>query len=202
MTERALKAPVLDHFESSADHSAYRPANPTTAPTPLAREIGMAADYMRFLRQELSRLGPNEIAKDRLPAAARELGWIIQETGLSTNTIMTAAEEVLAADDMDADAYRNFVADKMTAIFVACAFQDLAAQRGKRVQATLSTVERRMSRLATALGTRDVPDLVDYAVPPPSPPEPVGIGPSAPGQGNSQSQIDEIFEEWNGVEWG
>jgi len=202
MTERALKAPVLDRFESPAEHSAHRPADPTTARTPLAREIGMAADYMRFLRQELSRLGPNEIAKDRLPAAARELGWIIQETGLSTNTIMTAAEEVVAAADMDAEAYRTFVADKMTAIFVACAFQDLAAQRGKRVQATLSTVERRMSRLATALGTRDVPDLVDYAAPPPSPTEPVGIGPSAPGQGNSQSQIDEIFEEWNGVEWG
>ena len=202
MTERALKAPVLDRFESPAEHSAHRPTDPTTARTPLAREIGMAAEYMRFLRQELSRLGPNEIAKDRLPAAARELGWIIQETGLSTNTIMTAAEEVVAAADMDAEAYRTFVADKMTAIFVACAFQDLAAQRGKRVQSTLSTVERRMSRLATALGTRDTPDLVDFAAPAPLAPEPVGIGPSDPGQGNSQSQIDEIFEEWNGVEWG
>jgi chemotaxis protein CheZ len=202
MTERALKAPVLERFRSREDHSPHRQVDPGTANTPLTREIGIAADYMRFLRQELSRLGPNEIAKDRLPAAARELGWIIQETGLSTNTIMTAAEEVMAAADMEAEAYRAFVADKMTAIFVACAFQDLAAQRGKRVQATLSTVERRMSRLATALGTRDVPDLVDFAAPPPVAPEPVGLGPSAPGQGNSQTQIDEIFEEWNGIEWG
>jgi len=202
MTESALKAPVLEHFSSRGDPAPHRPVDPTTGNTPLAREIGLAADYMRFLRHELSRLGPNEVAKDRLPAAARELGWIIQETGLSTNTIMTAAEEVVAAADMDADAYRTFVADKMTAIFVACAFQDLAAQRGKRVQATLSTVERRMSRLATALGTRDVPDLVDFAAPPSVAPEPVGIGPSAPGHCNSQTQIDEIFEEWTGVEWG
>jgi len=202
MTERALKAPDLGRIHRHEDPAVHRPVEPGTGNTPLAREIGMAADYMRFPRHELSRLGPNEIAKDRLPAAARELGWIIQETGLSTNTIMTAAEEVVAAADMDAEAYRTFVADKMTAIFVACAFQDLAAQRGKRVQSTLSTVERRMSRLATALGTRDTPDLVDFAAPAPVAPEPVGIGPSDPGQGNSQLQIDEIFEEWTGVEWG
>ena len=69
---------------------------------------------------------------------------------------------MIAAKDLEPAAYQAFVAEKMTAIFLACAFQDLTTQRARRIQSTLHTVERRLSRLASKLGTREIPYLVDY----------------------------------------
>jgi chemotaxis protein CheZ len=172
---------------------------PAGSRAPLVRELNAAADYLRFVRMEVSQLGANEIAKDRLPAAIREVDYIVEGTEKSSNAIMTAAEEVIAAKDLDPAAYQAFVAEKMTAIFLACAFQDLTTQRARRIQSTLHTVERRLSRLASRLGTREIPNLVDFA--PAAPDGLVADGPPAPGEGNDQQSVDHIFEEWSDVDW-
>ncbi|WP_406856539.1 hypothetical protein ABEG18_02600 [Alsobacter sp. KACC 23698] len=172
---------------------------PAGTRAPLVRELNAAADYLRFVRKEIAQLGANEIAKERLPTAIREADYIIEGAERSANAIMSAAEEVIAAKDLDPAAYQAFVAEKMTAIFLACAFQDLTTQRTRRIQSTLHTLERRMSRLASKLGTREIPNLVDYA--PADSGELVADGPAAPGEGNDQTTIDHMFEEWSDVDW-
>ena len=51
---------------------------PAGTRVPLMRELNAAADYLRFVRREVAQLGANEIAKDRLPAAIREVDYIIE----------------------------------------------------------------------------------------------------------------------------
>ncbi|PSC04600.1 hypothetical protein SLNSH_12530 [Alsobacter soli] len=171
---------------------------PAGSRSPIVRELNAAADYLRFLRQEIARLGADEIAKERIPVAIRELECIVDGTEKSSNAIMGAAEEVIAGAGMAPEAYKAFVAEKMTAIFVACAFQDLASQRARRIQSTLQTMERRLSRLATMVNTRHVPDLVDFT---PAADEVSEIGPAFPDEANDQQRVDEIFEEHHDIDW-
>ena len=156
---------------------------------PLMREIGAAADYLRFVRREIAALGSNELAKDQIPAALREIDLIITTSEDFSNAIMAAAEDVMAADMTDAQAYRAYVAEKMTAIIVQCAFQDLTAQRATRVRGTLATLERRLSRIASMIASRDMPSIVDFE----PGPDAGGIGPAAPGEGNDQARVDALL---------
>lgn len=168
-------------------------SDPAVARAPLAREIHAAADYLRFLRRELGQLGANEIAKSRIPAAALELDAIIEETARSSNAIMTAAEQVMAARSLPPEQFQEVVAERMTAIFVACAFQDLVSQRAERVRATLRGLERRLSRVATVMGTRAMPDLVDYAGPDGGSGAAGGPAASPP---MAQEEIDRLLADW------
>ena len=158
----------------------------------LAREIGAAADYLRLCRQELATLGANELAKDRIPSAARELDDIIEDGSEFSHAIMTAAERVMEAPDDDPEAYRAIVREAITAIIMQCAFQDITAQRAQRVRGALDSIERRLARLATFLATRDMPDLVDFSTTESKAVEPKA-GPAPRGQGNDQAGIDRIL---------
>jgi chemotaxis protein CheZ len=161
--------------------------------TPLMREITAAADYLRFVRREIATLGSNELAKDLIPQALREIDYIISTSEDFSNGIMSLAEEVIAAPPMQPEDFRAYVADKMTEIIVQCAFQDLTAQRATRVRTVLSTLERRLSRIASMIGTRDVPHLVDFD--PHGPLDRLAIGPAAPGEGNDQAGIDALLAD-------
>jgi chemotaxis protein CheZ len=156
---------------------------------PLMREIGAAADYLRFVRREIASLGANELAKDQIPAALREIDLIITTSEDFSNAIMSAAEDVMSAQMADPQAYRAYVAEKMTSIIVQCAFQDLTAQRATRVRTTLASLERRLSRIASMIASRDMPSIVDFE---PGPDAGV-IGPAAPGEGNDQARIDALL---------
>lgn len=158
----------------------------------LAREIGAAAEYLQQCRQELAALGANELAKHSIPAATRELGDIIEDGTEFSHAIMTAAERVMGASSQDLDDYRALVQEAITTILVHCAFQDITAQRAKRIRGALDTIERRLSRLATFVATRDIPDIVDF------PPAEATVmdqkaGPAPRGQGNDQAGIDRIL---------
>lgn len=158
----------------------------------LVREIGAAADYLRRCRQELATLGANELAKDRIPSAARELDDIIEDGSEFSHAIMTAAERVMNAPDDDPAAYRTIVREAITTIIVQCAFQDITAQRAQRVRGALDTIERRLARLATFVATRDMPDIVDFSTAEPKVVE-SKAGPAPRGEGNDQAGIDRIL---------
>ncbi|MGL4442636.1 MAG: hypothetical protein ACRCU1_03355 [Alsobacter sp.] len=166
----------------------------TPARAPLMREIDAAADYLRYARRELAALGPNELAKGQIPAAALELDYIIEDCAEVSNAIMTAAEQVMAEPGTDPEAYRAFVAERMTTVIVQCAVQDISAQRAKRIQAVLGTIERRLARIATFVATRDMPEIVDFELETPgSQPYSPMIGPSPRGTGNDQDSIDRLL---------
>jgi chemotaxis protein CheZ len=157
---------------------------------PLLREIFGTSDYVRMLRREIAALGANELAKDAIPAARRELRMLVSQGADAANAIMTAAEQLADLPPDSAD-YHVDVLATVAEIFAACAFQDLAAQRAARLEHILDTMERRAGRLAAAVGTREAPDLADLVAPVIR----TGFhdGPGQPGEGNDQSAIDAIL---------
>lgn len=168
-------------------------AEATPARAPLMREINAASDYLRFVRRELAALGANELAKGQIPTAVQELDYIVEDSAEVSNVIMTAAEQVMAAREMPAEAFRDFVVEHMTTVILQCAVQDICAQRARRTQAVLRTIERRLARLATFVATRELPEIVDFEPCDPAAVPRTVIGPSRPGEGNDQAAVDRLL---------
>ena len=121
----------------------------------IRRDLKDIANYIRSLRREISALQANDLRDRRIPAAGQELAAIVKATELASNTIMECAEAAIAADPSDLAAYKAFIADRMTAVFEACAFQDITGQRVAKVVETLAHIEARVSRFAEATGAQD-----------------------------------------------
>jgi chemotaxis protein CheZ len=162
----------------------------------IRRELEDIANYIQSLRREISTLQANDLRHRRIPAAGQELAAIVKATELASNTIMECAEAVMAAAASDAAAYKAFVADRMTTVFEACAFQDITGQRVAKVVETLEHIEARVSRFADATGAKD-------ASGPASDKEAAEVerklrlfihGPPLAGDGAGQAEIDEIIK--------
>lgn len=111
-------------------------------------EIGRAITDMK---DEVRNLRVGEMTNDHIPTAGQELSAIVEATETATNTIMEAAESIMASDVSDPAAYHSFVNDKMLEIFEACAFQDITGQRVSKVVRTLNFIDERVSALASRL---------------------------------------------------
>jgi chemotaxis protein CheZ len=118
-------------------------------------ELRYISAYIARTRQEISQLRPNDIKDGRIPTAGAELDAIVKHTATATNTIMSAAEAVMAADPSDPDAYQALVMDRMMEIFEACSFQDITGQRVRKVVDTLNHIEERIQRFADVMGVED-----------------------------------------------
>ena len=125
----------------------------------ICQEFNYIADYISRTRDEIAALRPNDIKTQRIPTAGAELEAVVGDTEKATETIMSAAEEVLCDDEADFDAYRANVEARMMTIIEACSFQDLAGQRVSKVVNSLRHVEERVARFAEVMGVRDA----DYA---------------------------------------
>ncbi|PZQ16188.1 MAG: chemotaxis protein [Ancylobacter novellus] len=117
------------------------------------RELRDIADYIVNMRDEIAHLRAGELRSDRLPKAGEDLGAIVLATEEATNSIMEAAEAMMAAAGEDEATLRAVVNDKVMSIFEACSFQDLTGQRIARVISTLEHVEQRIGRFASAVKT-------------------------------------------------
>jgi chemotaxis protein CheZ len=125
--------------------------------TELEAELRRIADYIQTLKREIAALQANEMHLERIPAAGKELASVVNATEGATNEIMAIAESVLSADAADLESYRAMVRREMTALFEACAFQDLTGQRISRVVKTLQHIEARVSRFAGYARVEDAP---------------------------------------------
>lgn len=114
-------------------------------------ELREIADYINNMRSEITALHAGELKSNRLPKAGEHLGAIVVATEAATNTIMEAAEAMLAAEGEGETAYKALVNDKIMTIFEACSFQDLTGQRIARVIETLEHIEARIGRFAAAV---------------------------------------------------
>jgi len=127
----------------------------TVAPkkTSPVRDLVEIADYIAHLRTEIAALRANELTRDRLPMAHEELRCVVAATAGATNSIMSAAEEILGLPN-DKN-YRATVEARMNDIFEACTFQDITGQRIAKVVDALQQLESRLSRFAAAVKARD-----------------------------------------------
>ncbi|NNM72484.1 chemotaxis protein [Enterovirga aerilata] len=160
----------------------------------IAREIGQVADYVTRLKREIRALKAGEVSAKRMPATITDLRGVHEATRSAAETIMAAAEAILARDSRDAD-YRAFVADRVTEIMQACSFEDLAGQRLDRAMETLQDVERRLGRFAKAVKIADAADRFDRRTIMREARREVLLveGPQNGGAAIKQADIDEIF---------
>lgn len=124
------------------------------------RELRDIASYIEKMKSEIGHFQVNDLKESRIPAAGQELDAVVQATETATNTIMEAAEALMAAEHTDIDEFRAFVTDKVMAIFEACSFQDITGQRVAKVVETLQMIETRVARFADAMNATDLAGAV------------------------------------------
>ncbi len=104
-------------------------------------------------RSEIAAIRSADVEADPLTEASGELTSIVTSTESATSAILAAAEKVQAA----AWSLRAAKADpslcdnldsRATEIYVACSFQDLTAQRTRKVIETLTFIEQRLQTMA------------------------------------------------------
>jgi chemotaxis protein CheZ len=158
-------------------------------------ELRTIADFIAKARDEIRALRPHEMRRDRLPSAGAELDAIVKDTEAATNTIMSAAEAMLACEATDLATYKAFVEEQAMAIFEACSFQDITGQRVSKVVGVLRQVEERVARLAENLGVDDTEAAGEDETPEQRRQrEQILNGPALNGPETKQDEIDAMFD--------
>src|SRR4051812_9408678 len=150
----------MAHAAGSRAHKAQVRSEPPSGTSQIdaqlvIRELAAVADYIRHIKTEIGALRANELWRDRIPMAHRELGVVVNATASAIHTIMAAAEEILGSDEASPDRYRERVETNLLQIFEACSFQDITGQRIAKVLEALSQLENRLGRFAKAVNVRD-----------------------------------------------
>jgi chemotaxis protein CheZ len=177
----AKRDTVTDRTAVARDTDVPQNAGSGRASAP--RPVRPAPDAMRRVSAQLAALRVGEFASERLPMARRELEAMLSQSLSSIEAIMTAAEHIMMTMADRPEGYETLVREKVTEIFVACAFQDITAQRGRRLNGILDSIEQRLSGLSAALAA---PGQQDDD-------EPALSGPALPGDGNDQAAVDALF---------
>ncbi len=193
LTEADRRAPA-SHEAEQVSASADTPAERRKLQQ-LAREIGQVADYVARLKREIGSLKAGEVYSKRLPETVTDLKSVHVTTKAATDTIMAAAEAILAHDASD-PSYQGFVLERVMEIMQACSFEDIAGQRIDRATDTLLDVERRLERFAKAVKIADAADLFDRkSIMREARREVLMVeGPQNAGQAIEQEAIDKLFD--------
>ncbi len=117
----------------------------------ICEELSDVVEYITTMKTEVVGLGARKLHEQHIPEAGKELDVVVKATADATNRIMTLAEDLMAADTTDHDAYVAQVNDAVMNIFEACSFQDLTGQRIAKVVETLKQVEARLVRFTEVL---------------------------------------------------
>lgn len=151
----------------------------------------MARDIVQA-RAQIAELRPGALKRDDLPRAVEEMHEIVRTTEVASNAIMESAEAITNAmpDDIDGN-FREIVQTSCQSIFESCAYQDLTGQRIGKVMSTLQLIDEHLEGLQKLLGEEfDDPEIntpadgnVDLLA-----------GPALEGEGNSQDDIDKLFD--------
>jgi len=157
----------------------------------LYKEVwGLARDIVKA-RAQIAEMRPGALKRDNLPRAIEEMHEIVRTTEEASNTIMESAEAILAASPAEIDGdYRELVQGSCQRIFEACAFQDLTGQRINKVMTTLQLIDEHLEALQELLGG----EFEDPEAAAPSEEEDLLAGPALEGEGNSQDDVDKLFD--------
>jgi len=146
-------------------------------------------------KAEIAALKP-EVKSGRIDEATEELDSVVRATETATSDILAAAEQIqeiawtLREQGLDAH-HCDFLDERATDVYTACAFQDLTGQRTRKVIQVLRFLESRIdamiavwggaeSKLSIMEGTRDEARALLN-------------GPAKPGQGLAQDDIDRVI---------
>jgi len=162
----------------------------------LQRELKELVDYLNQARSDLAALRSGGFDGQSIPAATDELDMVVAMTNDAASQILDCAERITdLAAGMPEDMAQKLV-DISTRIFEASNFQDLTGQRITKVVKVLRHIEERLGAMALAAG-----ETIEHAR------AATGIetkvktdedllhGPSMPGKGNTQEEIDALLAD-------
>jgi len=157
-------------------------------------ELGEMAREIANMKDELAKLRLSDMRDDHIPTAGRELDAIVEATEEATNTIMSAAEEIMAADTEDHEGFQAIVSEKVIDIFQACSFQDITGQRISKVVTTLAALDKRITTLVEKLKVLRITDAALVETPKEQRARELLLhGPQFKGEGVSQDDVDAFF---------
>ena len=160
----------------------------------LHNEIKDLAEYLARARAEIAAIQPRDISDQHIPQATDELDAVVQATEEATSAILDAAEELEALSESLGGAHAVKITEVTTKIFEASNFQDITGQRITKVVATLRYIEDRINALNAALGDGGGTEQRSRAIGAPADEASLLSGPQMPGAGNSQDEIDQLFD--------
>lgn len=161
----------------------------------LRGDLDAVACEIAAVKRDIAAVKPSDLSTEGLPEAGRELEEVVAQTEEASNAIMSACEDILAADTADAEAYQTLVTERVTTIFEACAFQDLAGQRIAKVLKVLHGVDGRLGALAERLRLADFSEELEVSRDEVRARALLLWGPQARAVAHSQGDIDRIFSE-------
>ncbi|WP_210162910.1 protein phosphatase CheZ [Pleomorphomonas oryzae] len=157
-------------------------------------ELGEMAREIANMKEELALLRLSDMRDEHIPTAGRELDAIVEATEEATNTIMSAAEEIMGADAADIEAYQGLVSEKVIDIFQACSFQDITGQRISKVVSTLNALDKRITTLVEKLKILRISDVAGEETAAEKRARELMLnGPQFSGEGVSQDDVDAFF---------
>lgn len=172
--------------------AAVSPALPDGDAQASGDERALLLAYIRAARSALADLAPNHMRVEQLPSAMNELGMIVETTETAANQIIDAVDVILGLPrDLAHETYRTAVEEKCSTLIEACAFQDLTGQRSTKVIETLLLIEDKLGKLAALMGDDEEPPA--QAVEQRTGDDVLLNGPSMPGEGVDQDDIDAMF---------
>ncbi|HSK41277.1 MAG TPA: protein phosphatase CheZ [Arenibaculum sp.] len=198
----AAAAEVRDVLDRMRDVLAIHEEAATTSQhvAVLRRELLEMAGSIEQARREVAALRPPEHDNNRILTATNELDAIVTSTERASFDILNSAERLMefgtrlrrsgADEQLCAD-----IETEVTNIFTACSFQDLTGQRTSKVVNALRYIEQRINAMIQIWGidgVNPVPEMPSGQAES-RPDAHLLSGPSLPGQGVSQSDVDALF---------
>ncbi len=156
------------------------------------------AKYVQHTREAVAAVRPEVIARDQVPTAVAELVAVVAATEEATSVFLDVAEQLESLSGDLADEVAAKLTAMTTAIYEAAGFQDITGQRISKVQSVLKEIEDSVAEITDAIGYQPDPDA-------PSSESASGAdeawsdqdhlnGPAMPGSGNTQDDIDALFD--------
>jgi chemotaxis regulatin CheY-phosphate phosphatase CheZ len=155
------------------------------------------AEAIARTKAEIAAIKPDAERYGKIEDATEELDSIVNTTEAATSRILAAAEQVqeIAWTLREQGVDKNFCDQldaQATETYTACSFQDLTGQRTRKVIQVLRYLEDRINAMISIWGV----DIAPVSVPrdETSFKDPLANGPSPPGVGLAQADVDIMME--------
>src|SRR5215216_5257523 len=147
-------------------------------------------------KAEIAALKPEVSKSGRIDEATEELDSVVQATETATSDILAAAEQIqeiawtLREQGLDAQ-HCDFLDERATDVYTACAFQDLTGQRTRKLIEVLRFLESRIDAMIAVWGGTE--SKLSAMEGPRDEARALLNGPAKPGQGLAQDDIDRVI---------
>jgi chemotaxis regulatin CheY-phosphate phosphatase CheZ len=166
----------------------------------LRRELQEMSAYIQKTRGEIAAMRVRDekdgAGSTRINMATGELDAIVSSTERATSDILAAAERIFAlASDLPAELEHvgGEITSHATDIMTHCSFQDLTGQRITKVVNTLRYLEQRVAAMVDIWGVDDQTKAAQVGPTDDRPDAHLLNGPSRPGEGRTQDEIDQLL---------